>query len=429
MEKRFDEIKNLLKTATDLEFQGKYKEAINTLEKALKINPGDGNLYNRLGDLYMKLNKTKEAISTYQKGIEAYKSDNFLRNALALCKKILRYDPANTEINFTIAQILIDLDEKSDAAMYLFSYIERQMSAGNKKDVMRAMELLKSLKLSDRTVANKMATIYDTVGEKKKADEVKQTISEESQKTIPETSLTTEEVHPVFQEPKVERAEAMPEFGKTFDTESLDRLERFTDELERVTNELRRAMRVDEVVVAVDKSLNIFSQQQKETINGLHKSLQVNMEGLKKAIGELHEGSKKNLEDVARIISGLNQSVSNINNNQRLIIQEVSKNLNTIGEQFDTALGRMLDDFRNLTACYESSSKDVCNKVDETRQVTTSLLKVSGETKSGIQTINDSLLKYFINQDNQIKRLNKFTLVMTIILGVIAILLLVLLFK
>ncbi len=423
MEKRLDEIKELLKNSINLEIQGKYKDAVHLLEKAIKLNPKDGNLYNRLGDLYLKLNKTKEAIEAYQAGIEAFRADNFLRNALALCKKILRYDPGNAEINFTIAQLLIDLDEKGDAAIYLFTYIERQMALGNKKEVMRAMEILKNLKLSDSAVANKMATIYDKVGEKKKAEEVKKETPESAQEEIPESSISTLDLKPIIEEIKIESHSQKP----IVNIESLERLEKISDEIERVTGELRKAMRIDEVIVAIDKSLNIFSQQQKEVITLLHKSLNTDLENLRKAISSLQESSKRNLEDVARIVTTLDRSISEINKSQKLIVDEITKNLNGIGGQFESTTEKMLEDLRNLTSCYESTSKDVCSKVDENRQATSSLLKVSGETKIGIQTINDSLLKFFLNQDVQIKRLNKFILIMSIMLGGIAVLLLLIL--
>lgn len=427
-EKKADEIKELLKNAVNLELSGKFKEAISILERAIKLNPNDGNLLNRLGDLYIKMSKPKEALVAYQKGIEAFKSDNFLRNALALCKKVLRYDPGNIDINFTIAQLLIELDEKSDAAIYLFSYIERQMSAGNKKEVMKAMEILKNLKVSDQTMADKMATIYDTVGEKKKAEEVKQEAGEAVIDKSPEVKSVMPEIHPVSLEKKSETSQSKTITQNILDAESLNRLEKLADEIERVTGELRRAMRIDEVVIAVDKSLSVFSQQQKEAINLLHKSLQANLENLKKAISELQEGSKKNINGIESIVAQLNRSITDINNNQKLIVQEITNTLDQVGVKYESATQKMLTDLKNLTVCYESTSQNVCAKVDENRQATQSLLKIGNETKSGIQNINEALLKYFLNQESHTKKLFKFIFIALCILGGMAVILLISLF-
>jgi tetratricopeptide (TPR) repeat protein len=423
MEKRLDEIKDLLKNATNFELQGKYKDAIAQLEKALKLNPDDGNIYNRLGDLYLKINKVKEAINSFEKGIEAFRKDNLLRNALALCKKILRYDPGISEINLTIAQLLIELDEKSDAAMYLFSYIERQMSAGNKREVMRAMEILKNLKLSDSTMKDRMVTIYETVGEKKKAEEIKQEIPPTPPEPIPSSSTTAPEARPL-----ITKEEIQP-ISNFLERETIDRFEKLKDELENILREIRRAMRVDEVVVAIDKSFGILANQQREAMSLFQKALENNLESLEKAVRQLAGNSSKNLEDLERLLSGLAQSINEINRNQRMIAQEISKNLESIGTRFESTTDKMLEELHNLTVCYESASKNVLTKVDENCTITSSLLKVSSDTKIGIQTINESLLKYFLNQDAQIKKLHKFIYIIVSTLCIISILLLLILLQ
>ena len=52
-------INKILARASELEANGKINKAIEELQKAIKDNVKDGNLYNRLGDLYFKSNKTK----------------------------------------------------------------------------------------------------------------------------------------------------------------------------------------------------------------------------------------------------------------------------------------------------------------------------------------------------------------------------------
>ncbi len=47
------------------------------------------------------------------------------------------------------------------------------MAAGNKNEVMKAMELMKQLKIREREITDKMAKIYEDVGEFKKANELK----------------------------------------------------------------------------------------------------------------------------------------------------------------------------------------------------------------------------------------------------------------
>ena len=65
------DLNKILKHAGDLEAKGKIIEAIKELKKAIALNPKDGNLYKRLGDLYMRSKEVKESIDAYKKGIEA----------------------------------------------------------------------------------------------------------------------------------------------------------------------------------------------------------------------------------------------------------------------------------------------------------------------------------------------------------------------
>ncbi len=428
-ENKQDTIRELLKNATNFEMAGKLKEAVSALEKAIKIDPNDGNILNRLGDLYIKMNRQNDALKLYQRGIEAFRNDNFLRNALALCKKILRYDPGNTNVNLTIAELLIELDEKSDAAMYLFSYIERQMAAGNKKEVIRAMEMLKNLKVNDQAIKEKIANIYDTVGDKKKSHEVAHEFKEEPPQILTRAQEDFLEKHAVLFEQDSTPSESKQKSGHFVDTGAVDRLEGFVDEIERITADLRKAMRIDEVVIAIDKSLSILSQEQKDAIHSINKSLGVGLEDLKKVIIDLQKSSKSNIESMERVLVQLNQSIASINDNQRLIIQEVKNKLEHIGKQFDESVRKMLGDLANLTTCYESASQNVCNKVDESRAAAAALLKVESETKIGIQNISDSFLKYVLSQEYQNKRLSRFILIMIIILGVMAVLLFITLFR
>ena len=43
-----------------------------------------GNLHNRLGDLYLKIGNKEDAVINFRKGVDVFRKDNFLRNALAL---------------------------------------------------------------------------------------------------------------------------------------------------------------------------------------------------------------------------------------------------------------------------------------------------------------------------------------------------------
>lgn len=421
------EIVQIFKNASDFEAKGKIKEAIMEMERAVKLNPDDGNLYNHLGDLYLKNNKTKEAIEAYQKGIEVFRNDHFYRNALGICKKILRYDPGNLEINLVIAKLLVDLDEKTDASIYLFSYIERQMAAGNKKEVMKAMEYFRELKVGDNRVTDKMAQIYEKVGERKMAEEIKEQKIEKEPGVIPKEEKILEKPVPM---PAVEERASRKEdldLKSTIEEISQDEkmlkkdvahLDEAVADIERVIAELRRAIRLDEVISALDKSLVTLSDEQKKAIGFLQKSLSLNLDTLLKSINNLQQSSEKNNRAIELLVKDLNNTLVNLNKNQALLIQEIDKNLKEVSGSFNESTANALTEVKTLMSVYQKATNDMVKSLDETKESNTSLLKVSGEIRLGIQNLNNLLTRFIASLEVKEKKLTRNILIIIIIIAV-----------
>jgi len=438
VEKKPEDIKQILKNATELELKGRIKEAIAEIERVVQLNPNDGNLYNRLGDLYIKINKIKDAVEIYRKGIDAFRNDNFYRNALALCKKVMRYDPGNLDVNLMIAKLLVDLDEKSDAMVYLFSYIERQMAAGNKREVMQAMEYMKQLKISDKRATDKMAQIYKSVGEEeaaaklKRQEEKREAIVEKEVK-IPEPSkpsfITEEEPAVTIEYHDLKEDVGVIEKEEERIKEDIVRLNDAVKEIERVLMELRKAIRLDEIIIALDKSLATLSNEQKTAIGLLQKSLNLNLETLQKSIKELHQSSEKNTHAVELLLNDLNKALTNLNENQEFLTQEIGKNLEKVGGTFDTATKETLTEIKKLVNSYQKATDDMCGKLDETKKSSLSLLKVSEDIKTSLQSSNDSLLRFMMAQESRDKKLWRFIMILIGSIAVVFVIILLLISK
>ncbi|HIE05333.1 MAG TPA: diguanylate cyclase [bacterium (Candidatus Stahlbacteria)] len=158
------EVVKFLKNATEFETKGSIEKAIEELKKAIDISPDDGDIYNRIGDLYIKCNKKSKAIEAFRKGIEAYRKEDYLHNSLALCKKILRYDPDNKEIYAVMGKVLVSMDAKIDAIAYLFEYIETQKEKEDIKKVIETLDYIRELGVKDKDIIERMMQIYKSVG-------------------------------------------------------------------------------------------------------------------------------------------------------------------------------------------------------------------------------------------------------------------------
>ena len=73
-----------------------YLKAIQEFESGKEPHP-DLSLYNRVGDLYMKVNDPAAAVRSYERAADLYTEQGFLNNAIALCGKILRVNPGRVQ--------------------------------------------------------------------------------------------------------------------------------------------------------------------------------------------------------------------------------------------------------------------------------------------------------------------------------------------
>ena len=67
-------------------------EALKLQEEEAEPNP-DLSLYNRVGDLYLKLRDPGQAADCYERAVDRYADLGFHNNAIAMCNKVLRNAP------------------------------------------------------------------------------------------------------------------------------------------------------------------------------------------------------------------------------------------------------------------------------------------------------------------------------------------------
>jgi len=113
-----------------------YLKAIHEFESGKDQHP-DLSLYNRVGDLYMKVNDTAAAVRSYERAADLYTEQGFLNNAIALCGKILRVNPSRTQIYFKLAQIHARKNMVVDAKRHLIDYLDRMNRSGQLDDALR----------------------------------------------------------------------------------------------------------------------------------------------------------------------------------------------------------------------------------------------------------------------------------------------------
>ena len=100
----------------------------------------DVTVYNRVGDLYLRLNKTDQAVNYYEQAVDLYTDGGYLNNAIALCNKILRHAPARHQIYYKLGKISAKKGFNSDAKKNFLEYADRMHRAGKDTDAFRALQ-------------------------------------------------------------------------------------------------------------------------------------------------------------------------------------------------------------------------------------------------------------------------------------------------
>ncbi|MFZ2493668.1 MAG: tetratricopeptide repeat protein, partial [Thermoanaerobaculia bacterium] len=103
----------VLANAEKLVAKGKIEPAIKEYERLLEDNPNDVNTLNRIGDLWVRINRTDEAVKVFSKIADHYGKDGFFLKAIAIFKKINKLDPSKLDVYAKLA----DLYAKQGLAM------------------------------------------------------------------------------------------------------------------------------------------------------------------------------------------------------------------------------------------------------------------------------------------------------------------------
>jgi len=98
----------IIESAQQFAAKGKFDKAIAEWKKLLAEMPQDGNIYNNISDLYIRLNDKTSAIDACLKAAGVYREAGFELKGVAVLKKILKIDPNRIDIYEMLADINAD---------------------------------------------------------------------------------------------------------------------------------------------------------------------------------------------------------------------------------------------------------------------------------------------------------------------------------
>jgi len=195
-------IESLKEQARRHEQKEEWRKALDLYGKAIaklaEADQPDIGLYNRVGDLFIRLGNVEEAVNHYEQAVDLYVEAELPNNAIAVCKKVIRNLPNRHAIFLRMGQIRAEQGFISDARTNFLTYAERMQQAGELDESFRALVEFADLApddigvrraVADQMVANErvdeaiqqLAIVYRTLtlkGESAEAEEVEARVHE-----------------------------------------------------------------------------------------------------------------------------------------------------------------------------------------------------------------------------------------------------------
>jgi tetratricopeptide (TPR) repeat protein len=122
------------------------KGAIEAWHEALKAQDEEGDpnpdlsIYNRIGDLYLKVKDPAQAADYYDRAVDKYAELGFHNNAIAMCNKVLRNAPARQGTYLKLAKLYAAKGFMAEAKQNFVEYAERMQRAGKIQHAFAALK-------------------------------------------------------------------------------------------------------------------------------------------------------------------------------------------------------------------------------------------------------------------------------------------------
>lgn len=159
----------IIANAEKLVNKGKIEAAIKEYIKLVEDNPKDTNILNRIGDLYSRIHRIKDAVKYYRDVARIWADDGFYLKAIAMLKKINKYDPSVLEVYSELGDLCLKQGLPSEALGY-YQYLAEYYSKNNQfQEAAQIYSKLVQMAPDNIIVRGKLAEIYVQISEIDKA--------------------------------------------------------------------------------------------------------------------------------------------------------------------------------------------------------------------------------------------------------------------
>jgi tetratricopeptide (TPR) repeat protein len=116
---------HIRKKALEFAKKRQWDKAIDEYIQLAEIEANNPNVFNELGDLHLKMGNKGDAFRAFHSATDAYTRMGLFNNAVAVCKKIIRLSPSDSEVYGKLARLRNQQGIKREAAAYAVTFLEK----------------------------------------------------------------------------------------------------------------------------------------------------------------------------------------------------------------------------------------------------------------------------------------------------------------
>ena len=126
--------------------RGQFDAAINEWKRLSAELPGDGIIFNSIGELHLKRRATNDAVAAFSQAANAFRAEGATLKAIATFKKILKLDPSRYDVFRHLGDLNAERGLLSSAVQDYLTLGKHYLKAGKSKD---ALDIYKKIVSQD----------------------------------------------------------------------------------------------------------------------------------------------------------------------------------------------------------------------------------------------------------------------------------------
>jgi tetratricopeptide (TPR) repeat protein len=155
----------LLRSAEKHIARGKFDQALKDYLRVLDENPRDISTLNKVGDLYVRMNRADDSIPFFTRIAELCSLDGFFLKAIAIYKKINKIDPARLEVYERLADLYTKQGLSQDARTQYQVLADHYQKNDQLQEAIAAYKKMATVDPNDLKIQVRLADLYRSVNQ------------------------------------------------------------------------------------------------------------------------------------------------------------------------------------------------------------------------------------------------------------------------